>query len=96
MIAATKTFIVTSGRSDLISRITVIGVRVSTVSARWGIVHAYAYQRNGRVVGFAANAALHRDYLTGRWTVVEFGSNGLGCPMPPPVRRDLRQHCLGG
>jgi hypothetical protein len=94
IVAATKAYL-DAARCCNFTRIRVERVRVSTVDRRWAIIDFYKYNFGS---GYGpGEAALHRGFLTGRWSVQGFAmleiSGTPGCKMPPPVRRDLGVHC---
>jgi hypothetical protein len=92
LVRATRIYVDSSDCCAVISRIKILGVRVSTVDRRWAYVDIDGYDESGTEVG-GATAVLHRGYLTGRWSVRSFGTSHLGCVMPVRVRRDLRISC---
>jgi hypothetical protein len=87
-----RVYVDTSDCCAVISRIKVLGIRVSTVNRRWAMVYLDGYDESGREVG-AVDATLHKGNLTGRWSVRNFGTGGQGCGVPLAVRRDLRITC---
>ena len=92
IIRTVRVYVDTSDCCAVISRIKVYGIRVSTVNRRWAMIYMNGYDESGQEVG-QVNAALHKGLLTGRWSVRNFGTGGLGCGMPLAVRRDLRVTC---
>jgi hypothetical protein len=92
LVQVVRTYLDTSDCCAVIRRIKIMRVRVSTVDTRWAEVDLEAWVQNGTDIGVAA-AVLHRGFLTGKWSVRYFGSDGVVCAAPPSVRRDLNLTC---
>jgi len=66
----------------------VFGVRVSTVNAQYARARVSALNKSGQPLTDTAFVALHR--ITGKWSVVDLGTDGVGCSkLPAQVERDL-------
>jgi hypothetical protein len=92
IIRAVKVYVDTSSCCVIISRLVFRRIRVSTVDRRWAVVWIDGYGANGSAIG-PAIASVHRGFLSGRWGVRSFGSDGQSCDAPPKVRRDLGLSC---
>jgi hypothetical protein len=79
----------------VMKRIKVLGLRISTVDKRWAAVGIEGYDANGVDIG-SALAVVHHGYLTGTWSIRDFGTAGATCPVPPAiVARDIGKAFLG-
>jgi hypothetical protein len=92
LVRVVRTYVDSSDCCAVIRRIKVTRVRVSTADTRWAEVDLEAWDQSGIDIGAAA-AVLHRGFLTGKWSVRYFGSDGDVCAAPLRVRRDLDLTC---
>jgi hypothetical protein len=92
LVQVVRIYVDTSDCCAVIRRIKITRIRVSTVDTRWAEIDLQAWEQNGTDIG-AASAVLHRGFLTGKWSVRYFGSDGVVCAAPLRVRRDLKLTC---
>jgi hypothetical protein len=66
----------------------VMDVTVSTVDPAYALATQQGCAKNGRDIGYAS-ALMVGTPQSANWVVLNFGTGGLGCQVPKPVRRDL-------